>query len=84
MPPQKYTPKPPVFECHQFNGANLKDLAEWAPVLEKDGKAHLTTPMGDLPVKPGDWVMQDIYGLFTLISDEYFQKGFKPGGGPAE
>jgi hypothetical protein len=82
MPASKYTPKPAVYTCHQYDGTNFDDLASWAPITQEGGKVYLNTPMGKMEVHVSDWVMQDNYELFSLMADQHFKKGFKPGGGP--
>lgn len=78
MPAQKYTLKPPVYDCIQFDGGNFEEIkALGAPVTEEDNKVYLETPMGRMPVSVSDWVTHDIYNMFALCSDVNFQKGFE-------
>lgn len=79
MPAHKYTPTPAVYDCIQYDGANFEEIVEMgAPVTRKDGKVYLF--LAEVPV--GGWVLKDIYGAFTTLSDAMFQVGYKPGGGP--
>jgi hypothetical protein len=84
-PPQTYTEKLKTYKCQQYDGTNYDDLAAWAPMTQHDGKVYLIVPhVGDVEVPVGYWVMEDIYNFFQPLSDEMFQKGYKPGGQPVQ
>jgi hypothetical protein len=82
MPASKYSERPKIYECQQYDGTNFADLAAWAPLVQEEGKVYLNSAMGKLEVLVGSWVMKDNFDLFSAISDALFQKGYKPGGGP--
>ena len=79
MPVHKYTPKPVIYNCIQYDGKNFMEITDWGAPLTKIGdKVYL----GAMEVVVTGWVMKDIFDVFTTLSDEWFQKGYKPGGGP--
>jgi hypothetical protein len=82
MPAVKYSERPKIYDCQQYDGTNFEDLAIWGPVTEEEGKVYLEALAGKVEVPVGNWVMKDNFDLFTTMSDTFFQKGYKPGGGP--
>lgn len=84
MPIHTYSEKVKLYECIQYDGTNYAEIAAFAPMIQEDGKVYLVVPgIGNIEIKATDWVMKDIWELFSAMSDVYFQRGYKPGGGPA-
>ena len=92
MPAHNYVPQTPVYSCIQYDGTNFEEIiATGMPVVLEGGKVYLNTggetPSGNIPpwfipVPVNNWVLKDIYGAFTTLSDSMFQLGYRPGGGP--
>jgi hypothetical protein len=78
-PPKKYSPVTPIYDCVQYDGKNFQEIVDWGAPLTKAGeKVYL----GAIEVAATDWVMKDLYARFASISDQAFQIGYRPGGGP--
>ena len=78
----RYKQRPQFWYCIQYSGTNSAEIISHCPQCKVDPKTGKLLFNG-LEVMVGNWVLEDIGGLFSMMIDSQFQVFFSLDPGPA-
>lgn len=84
MPPSHYRKRVETVDAIQYTGDNKNEVIEFAPgivVENPDGTLQISPGPGiSFVLEVGMWVLKDIGGLYSPMSEGLFELYYQPGG----
>ena len=75
MAKKKYKKKPESWFCIQWTGSNTTEMTEFCPECYYD-TATGKLMFHQMVVYPTMWILEDIAGLFSMMTDDQFNAFF--------